>query len=183
MVAAGASAPGELELVRAFVNTLDVESGEDALSSPDAFVSWLAAHGLLEPDGRVSRSQLARAIAVREALRALLVENTGGPHDPDAPALLDAAAREARLSLRFDAAGRSVLDPGAAGVAAAMGRLLAIVAEAMAAGNWSRLKACRDESCRWAFYDRARNRSRTWCSMAVCGNRRKARRFRARHST
>ncbi|MGH3007295.1 MAG: CGNR zinc finger domain-containing protein, partial [Gaiellaceae bacterium] len=45
-----------------------------------------------------------------------------------------------------------------------------------------RLKACRAEDCRWAFYDRARNRSRHWCSMAVCGNRTKARTFRRRHA-
>ena len=44
-----------------------------------------------------------------------------------------------------------------------------------------RLSACRDEHCRVAFYDKSRNRSRAWCSMEVCGNREKARSFRARH--
>jgi predicted RNA-binding Zn ribbon-like protein len=51
----------------------------------------------------------------------------------------------------------------------------------MADGTWSRLKACRAADCRWAFYDRARNHSRHWCSMEVCGNRTKARAYRARH--
>ena len=45
-------------------------------------------------------------------------------------------------------------------------------------GTWSRLKACPGEGCAWAFYDRSRNGSRTWCSMAVCGNRVKTRRYR-----
>jgi len=58
--------------------------------------------------------------------------------------------------------------------------VLAIVAAAMAEGTWSRLKACRSEACRWAFYDHARNHSRTWCDMAVCGNRVKARTYRKR---
>lgn len=37
-----------------------------------------------------------------------------------------------------------------------------------------RLKIC--PNCGWLFMDRSRNRSRTWCDMAVCGNRSKAKR-------
>ncbi|PDT40411.1 MULTISPECIES: CGNR zinc finger domain-containing protein [Sinorhizobium] len=37
-----------------------------------------------------------------------------------------------------------------------------------------RLKIC--PNCEWLFLDRSRNRSRTWCDMAVCGNRTKAKR-------
>ncbi|NRP71079.1 hypothetical protein ILFOPFJJ_01962 [Ensifer psoraleae] len=37
-----------------------------------------------------------------------------------------------------------------------------------------RLKIC--PNCQWLFLDRSRNRSRTWCDMAVCGNRTKAKR-------
>jgi predicted RNA-binding Zn ribbon-like protein len=60
--------------------------------------------------------------------------------------------------------------------------VLAAAAEAMADGSWQRLKACRSDTCRWAFVDNARNRSRQWCSMSVCGNRQKARMFRERHA-
>jgi predicted RNA-binding Zn ribbon-like protein len=55
-----------------------------------------------------------------------------------------------------------------------------VVAESMADGSWPRLKACRSDTCQFAFIDTARNRSRQWCDMAICGNREKARRFRAR---
>ena len=51
----------------------------------------------------------------------------------------------------------------------------------MADGSWQRLKACRASDCQWAFVDTARNHSRSWCSMASCGNREKARAFRERH--
>lgn len=37
-----------------------------------------------------------------------------------------------------------------------------------------RIRIC--PNCAWLFLDRSRNRSRTWCDMAVCGNREKARR-------
>ena len=55
-----------------------------------------------------------------------------------------------------------------------------LLVEAMADGTWSRLKACSADSCQWVFYDTSKNRSGHWCSMRVCGNRAKARQFRAR---
>ena len=178
----GAAAPGELELVRAFVNTLDVESGEDELPTPDALARWLTEHGLLPDSVNASRPDLSRALAVREALRSLLTANNGGAVDADAAPVVEAAARAAKLELRFGTDGAAALEPAVGGVSGALGRLLAIVARAMVAGTWSRLKTCRSETCRWAFYDRAKNRSRTWCSMAVCGNRRKVRTYRAKRS-
>ncbi len=66
--------------------------------------------------------------------------------------------------------------------AGGVGAVLAAAGEAMADGSWQRLKACRSDSCRWAFVDNARNRSRQWCSMSVCGNREKARTFRRRRA-
>jgi predicted RNA-binding Zn ribbon-like protein len=57
---------------------------------------------------------------------------------------------------------------------------LAVVAEAMADGTWSRLKACPGPHCGWTFYDSSRNRSSQWCSMAICGNRVKGHAFRER---
>ena len=60
------------------------------------------------------------------------------------------------------------------------GRLLGIVARAQADGTWERMKACPWHTCHVAFYDHSRNRSRTWCSMEVCGNRAKAQTYRRR---
>jgi predicted RNA-binding Zn ribbon-like protein len=68
-------------------------------------------------------------------------------------------------------------------MAGSLGRLIAIMVEAMADGTWSRLKACSAETCQWLFYDTSKNRSGHWCSMRVCGNRAKARQFRARRRT
>jgi predicted RNA-binding Zn ribbon-like protein len=42
------------------------------------------------------------------------------------------------------------------------------------------MKACAADDCQWAFYDSSKNRSRTWCSMDVCGHRAKTRAYRAR---
>jgi predicted RNA-binding Zn ribbon-like protein len=64
------------------------------------------------------------------------------------------------------------------GVDRALSGILAAAATAGLDGSWDRLKACRE--CRWAFYDRSRNRSGAWCAMRICGNRTKNRSYRAR---
>ena len=175
------AAPGELERVRDFVNTLDVETGADALSSPDALRTWLESHGL-GPARGATRADLVAARRLREAIRALLLENNGLSVRKEAALTLNRTAARAHVGLRFDSGGEVRLEPAARGVDAALGRLLAIAASAMADGTWARLKACRADDCQWAFYDHARNHSRHWCSMAVCGNRTKARTYRRRHA-
>jgi predicted RNA-binding Zn ribbon-like protein len=86
------------------------------------------------------------------------------------------------LSVRFDRQGGAAIEPAATGVDGALGRLLTIVHDAIARGNWARLKACHEHTCEWAFYDHTKNHSGTWCTMQVCGNRAKARAYRERRS-
>jgi predicted RNA-binding Zn ribbon-like protein len=113
----------------------------------------------------------AGAREIREAIRVLLRGNNG--LDVEAAPALRVLNEAAVLGARFAAGGIEF---------AAAEPILARVAEAMADGSWSRLKACRSDTCQWAFIDTARNHSRQWCDMAVCGNRAKARRFRSRHA-
>jgi hypothetical protein len=60
----------------------------------------------------------------------------------------------------------------------ALDGVVAIALGAMLDGTWPRLKACRN--CCWSFYDYSPNRSATWCSMQLCGNRKKTRAYRSR---
>jgi len=175
-----APAPGRLALVQAFENTVDLERGEEELLSPEALAGWLARRGLLGPGERLSQADLERALAAREAVRALLLANGGAPADPEAADALDRLGAAARLRVRFDADGHARLVPDATGVDGALGELLAIIDGAMRDGTWTRLKACREDTCRWAYYDHSKNRSGTWCTMAACGNRAKARSYRQR---
>jgi len=174
-------APGELEHVRAFVNTIDLEEGTEELSGRDELAGWLVHHELA-PAGLVATSaDVEHAVGLREALRAVLVaHNADGFVHGDVGAALDRAAARSELRLRFDKTGSGTLEPEAGGVDGALGRMLAIVHRSAADGTWSRLKACRDETCEWAFYDHTKNRSGAWCNMAVCGNRAKARAYRER---
>jgi predicted RNA-binding Zn ribbon-like protein len=178
-----APAPAPLKVVEAFVNTVDLlEDGSDALSSGEVLAAWLVREGLIEPNDSLGEQELRRAIAVREAIRSLLVVNAGGSVGPDAVAVLNQAAERARLGLVFDESGAASLRPAAGGVDGALGRMIAIIYEAMADGTWARLKACRLDACRWAFYDTSKNRSGAWCAMRTCGNRVKTRAYRARKS-
>jgi predicted RNA-binding Zn ribbon-like protein len=171
---------GRLVLVRDFVNTLDLEEGTEALSAPAELAQWLGERGLLTAP-LATQQELALALGMRETIRRLLLVNNGEGGRPEDLAALDRLAAKASLSPRFNAQGVR-LEPRAGGVTGALGRLLAIMAEAMAAGNWKRLKACSDHGCQWAFYDRSKNHSAHWCSMKVCGNRAKARQFRERRA-
>jgi predicted RNA-binding Zn ribbon-like protein len=92
---------------------------------------------------------------------------------------LNAAADESRLRVNFSRGGAELV-PDEPDVPGALSRILAVAYTAMADESWERLKACRLDDCQWAFYDQSKNRSRTWCSMKVCGNRAKARAYRER---
>jgi len=171
-----------LDLVRDFVNTLDFEIGIDTISSRDELAMWFSEEGLVEDLVEPTEKEHADAIAVREAIRDLLLANNGVAADAEAASqTLEDAGRAANLGVRFEN-GRPLLAPEGDGARAAIGLIVAAVAELAPTDEWKRLKGCRDENCRVAFYDKSRNRSRAWCSMEVCGNREKARSFRARHA-
>lgn len=175
-------APDSLEPVRRFVNTYDTETGIELLDSPPALARWLADEGLSEDGGQVSDRDLERMLEVRESLREVLLANNRAAPAGEAYERLNRALAGATLEVRFDAEGDATLVPSGGGVDAALGRIAAAIREATSAGEWSRLKACPGDDCLWAFYDRSRNRSRTWCRMEVCGNRAKVRSYRRRHS-
>jgi predicted RNA-binding Zn ribbon-like protein len=226
-------APGDLASLQAFVNTLDIEQGTDELATPSALGAWLRGAGLTEPatqdaDGsgpagrgyrrssseparsepadRASPADLELAVALREALRAVLrshvthrttrtsrtaggagIEGVPGMAAPPADLVSDATAlaRIAQsLSARItaDDSGAVRVLPGDSGSRAGLARLLLIAAEAATRGTWDRLKVCSADDCQWAFYDRSPTRSGCWCSMQVCGSRAKSRAYRSRQS-
>ncbi|HVD01264.1 MAG TPA: CGNR zinc finger domain-containing protein [Candidatus Dormibacteraeota bacterium] len=178
-------APGRLQLVQDFINTADLETGDDRLATTERLEAWLTERRLVgEPppvdsDGR----ELATALALREALRALCLANNGEDPTGDRLALLKATENlHLHLTARFGADGGIELEPDEVGVRHGLAEILTIVFESLHDGSWSRLKACASDSCQWAFYDHSRNRSGHWCSMEGCGNRAKVRSYRARQA-
>jgi predicted RNA-binding Zn ribbon-like protein len=173
------TASGDIGLIQAFVNTVDLQDGPERLADPNTLQAWLVANGLLGGSHPVDASDLKHAIALREAIRGAIGPNSGFPVYPVDIATLNGAATASGLRMRFGADGKPRMEPETQGVVGAMGRIVAILYAAMEDPSWTRLKLCRSQQCRWAFYDRSKNRSSRWCTMATCGNREKARRFRS----
>jgi predicted RNA-binding Zn ribbon-like protein len=176
------TAPGQLEDLREFVNTLDLDEGTEELTTPEALSAWLEPRHLLVEGAEVGQRELDRALELRESFRRLLSANNGGERDPAAIETLNEVAEDASISVRFDQDGHPMLAIAKGGEGAALAPLVAIAYESMVAGTWSRLKVCSADDCQWAFYDHSKNHSGTWCSMKVCGNRAKVRRYRERQS-
>jgi len=176
------SPPHNLQLVIDFVNTLDVETGEDQADTPDHLAQWLAEQGLGADGGaELGESEFDQAIALRESLRLVLVGHNGGEEEAaEAARHLEDVAERGKLSVRFDPGGAIEIAPRADGYPGILARLLVPVAHAVMDGSWARVKACVADDCRWAFWDSSRNRSGRWCDMAVCGNREKVRTYRSK---
>jgi predicted RNA-binding Zn ribbon-like protein len=167
----------DASLVVAFLNTVDVERNEDLLDDPELWHRWSAEHDVAPgkpADARATldvlratpadtRTTREAARAVRDALRAAI----GDPRLPPRP--LDVP-----LHFALTTDGPALLTPDV------ITAVLAAATRLTIRGDWVRLKICPADDCLWAFYDESRNRSRTWCSMRVCGNREKARSWRAR---
>jgi predicted RNA-binding Zn ribbon-like protein len=154
--------------VQGFVNTINLERGDEWLRA------WLEERGVVPDD-----ADLERARDVREAIRELLYANNLQPVEGDPWTELRRAADAAELSIDF---ARPALVARATGIDGVVGNVLAASFTAIADGTWRRLKACRNHGCRWAFYDYSKNRSASWCSMQLCGNRTKTRAYRARRA-
>ena len=161
-------APEPLRLVQRFLNTNDREGRLDVFDSPSAAARWFRQAGLRV--GRLDERDLARVVALREALRLLLLGNNGVKVEESALETLNAETACTVVGLRFSRTAPQ-LETRDSGLNRAIGRIVAIVFEAMLEGTWPRLKACRRDVCRWAFYDHSKNRSGVWCTMDICGNR------------
>ncbi|MFG1794788.1 CGNR zinc finger domain-containing protein [Nocardia sp. NPDC049149] len=162
-----------------FVNTRRADG--DQIDTAETLSIWLRANDLLSADETAHDHHRARTL--REGLRALLAANNADPVTSPRPDGLDPtahiqlAALTATLPLTLDVTSTPprLVPHSPDPLDRALSTLLADVATAVADGSWPRLKACREPSCRWAFYDSSRNHARTWCSMDVCGNRVKVR--------
>ena len=171
-----------------FVNTRRERWRRDVecLLSVEEVVVWLVRARLLPQPMKAPASVLAEARELREAIDAgvrAAVERR--PPDPAAVSLIDdwLALAGSRPALLTDQIGRPVLSerPRAESPRRALGmvaydaaRMLGIESER------TRVRICGSGTCSARFYDRSPAAARRWCSMALCGNQNKARRFRER---
>jgi predicted RNA-binding Zn ribbon-like protein len=150
-------------LLEDLLNTLEV--GErDHLADEASATAWLETIGR---PAQVGADDLALARQVRAALRGARGDEAAPL--PEVPVRVVLSDDGPRLTGR----GGPLVE--------LLGDALAEALALHATGEWSRLKTCARDTCRWVFYDHSRNRSGRWCSMQVCGNREKTAAYRARH--
>ena len=184
-----------------FLNSVCAPSGEeiDWLEDGIALVSWMVGAGVFQPaEGEevlatLTPSELdtaaAKARELREAFRRVtdsLSSNDGSVVTSDdlaflnrwlsiplagAPFVSDSENGFIRATLNVPQTGDQLV------------RLLADhIADFLSETDLAQLRQCEGPTCPLYFRDTSKNRSRRWCSMAVCGNRAKAARFRKQKS-
>ncbi len=174
---ASTAAPGRLEIVQSFVNTVEIEDTVDALGVNGELEQWCTESGLCRS---IDEEGLTQLRAFREALRAVLLTHTEEGDVAEGWRALEPFLGRAMFTMRLTPLSIPALTGSGLGADAVIAELLAIAYDAAGDGTWKRLKACRKHSCLWAFYDQSKNGSGAWCNMAVCGNRVKAQRRRSR---
>jgi predicted RNA-binding Zn ribbon-like protein len=168
-------------LVLDFVNTRDAWLNEarkvEYLEDYDDLVAWAVEAGVIAKPGAgavnppAAAAVHARALALRDALFALFAAVAHG-EPPPREAVAAVNAEWARLETRPQLNPSSLELVWTPALDAPLGPVLASAARLLREGPLDRLRMCPgpDGWCGALFIDRTRNRSRRWCSMAVCGN-------------
>jgi predicted RNA-binding Zn ribbon-like protein len=182
-----------------FVNTLDNRpSGEpkELLARYGDLVRFAEDSGVLTPaqadrlfawgeaDPEEAQRVLQAAVELREAMYAVFSAVIAKRAVPaSALAMLNGyiqlAAQHVSLApanggfaWRYDTYGGS---PG--GFETMLWPIVRSAADLLASDNLPFVRACSSKTCQWFFLDTSKNHRRRWCSMKLCGNRAKVRKF------
>ncbi|MGW3952470.1 CGNR zinc finger domain-containing protein [Streptomyces sp. NPDC004752] len=146
------------------LNTTPVVNGavRDHLADPEAAMSWQQAHG-----GSGSAEECRHLRQARDALQDVV--RGSRPAASLAPLLKDVTSRP-----QLSSAGVwwELVAPAERQLAVEAVLTWSALQEAMP----GRLRPCANPECRLFLIDRSKTNKARWCSMAVCGNRMKARR-------
>jgi predicted RNA-binding Zn ribbon-like protein len=177
------------------VNTLDwrfrKEGPDDSLKSYDDLLRFTQESGMLKPaearqfrglSGRSAGERvLKHCIELREAIAEILYARLDG-RSPAAASLrtLERSIQAARFQqqLRWKQEGLE-WDWKENAAELPLWVLSMSAGDLVIFGAVDSVRACDNPECRWLFLDTSKNHTRRWCEMKVCGNRMKARRFKA----
>ncbi|MFJ8159999.1 CGNR zinc finger domain-containing protein [Streptomyces sp. NPDC096136] len=173
-----------VETLLAFVNTRADGAGRPELfGDGEAFAAWLAEHDEFGGEIVATDADAAAARELRDALVTLLLAHSGDEESLGEP--LRHAERHLRragalypLATVVTAGGVELASPQD-GVAHVFGSVLAAVTTFAQAGDWGRVKACRNPPCHFGFFDRTRNGAGLYCSTG-CGSQVSMRNYRRR---
>ena len=158
----------------------------DSWATDEDVSRWLARHEIVRAQAsKQAPGLLARGRELRAAVRAAITARKAG-HPVSVDALNDQLKAYLTFPrLRHDEAGGLLLsrDARCEETASLLGPVAEAAANLLVEGDFSLVRQCEHPDCILWFYDRTKSHKRRWCSMAVCGNRHKAARFRERTSS
>ena len=177
------TAPGELEDVRRFINTWSIPN--DTRKATDALPGLACAPKVWLKEFPHRSLSRADSLALLQRLRDDLRSACQG--EASSSEALNEWFNSAALRLETRWVGGAMKLSIESSEPSFVGYLVAVLANAIASGEWARLKTCPD--CRWAFYDHTRNGSKRWCGMTkggpdgrACGTIAKVTAYRAREA-
>ena len=149
----------------------------EMFASPDRLDAWYVESGLIDEIEPCDRDDVEQAVAVREAIYALVTtRRQEQPYDTEALRVLNDAARRPPAVPQLTAAGRHT----AATPEEALSSVARLAVELLAGTDAPLLKECGNPECTRVYIDRSRGMRRQWCGMESCGNKIKAAAYRAR---
>ncbi|MCV7279481.1 CGNR zinc finger domain-containing protein [Mycolicibacterium flavescens] len=165
-----ATGPADEALLLDLLNTTPVVDGvpRDDLADARAARKWLSDRGV---------AQTAAELAALREVRALLQGVVRGDTEPVALRRFLAGVR-LEASMGETGVGWHLAIDGARGATRAV-----LAWDALRMTSPGRLRPCANTECRLFLLDRSKPNTARWCSMAVCGNRMKARRHYRRTKT
>lgn len=168
-------------LATTFTGTLTERFGApvERIPTPARLADWLREVDLAVD--ACSPDDLAAAVELREAIHiAASAQAVGQPRPRDAIHVINGfSARGGAVPVLAEGRRRWFLGQPAT-VAAALGVVAADAIEILAGVRPGSLALCASPTCRAAFFDTSRGRTRRWCDMNTCGNHEKKARLRAR---
>jgi predicted RNA-binding Zn ribbon-like protein len=167
-----------LDLVNTVYGQVDGPVEADVLATPEDLVTFARRVGLADQATPAGPDALRSALALREALDAVLRARLAGADPPPGPtAALEAAARAALHAAQLAPHGPALDwtwppdDPQTPVHRLTHAAIRLLTSEA----DLAVLHCC--AACRWLFLDHSRGPGRRWCSMADCGTEAKKRRY------
>ncbi|MEV0588657.1 CGNR zinc finger domain-containing protein [Nonomuraea sp. NPDC050310] len=149
----------------------------ETLDAPDRLDAWFLESGVVDAISPSGEADLVQAVAVREAIYALVTARVADAgYDDDALALVNATARKPPAEPQLTAEGRWV----EATPEQALSTVARHAIELLSGPDVPLMKECANPECTKIFIDRSRGGRREWCGMESCGNKVKAAAYRAR---
>lgn len=170
-------------LATSFTGTLSERHGTpvERIPTPQRLLDWLAAYGLAVD--ACTPAQLGLARELRESIHTVATAAASQETLPatDVGVINDHSARGHATALLTPEGKRQWQLSSTSALTDALGVIAADAIAIISGERDGRLALCASPTCRAAFFDVSRSRTRRWCDMNTCGNREKKARFNANH--